>query len=117
MENCICPECVSACRNDPGRLVPDDVRKLSRLLGISERDLENDYLVRVSVASGGHTVHALAPAKRKGRRFVAAPGAAAPDYYAKEEGGAYFLTTTTVVQCMRRSPSSAQRTWDAATLF
>src|SRR5258705_6991099 len=35
----------------------------------------------------------------------------------RKEGGAYFLTTTTVVQCMRRSPSSAQRTWDAATLF
>jgi len=91
MENCICPGCVSACRNDPGRLVPDDVRKLSRLLGISERDLENDYLVRVSVASGGHTLHALAPAKRKGRRFVAAPGTAAPDYYAKEDGRCIFL--------------------------
>ena len=91
MENCICPGCVSACRNDPGRLVPDDVRKLSRLLGISERDLENDYLVRVSVASGGHTLHALAPAKSKGRRFVAAPGTAAPDYYAKEEGRCIFL--------------------------
>src|SRR5258705_13037749 len=65
MENCICPGCVSACRNDPGRLVPDDVRKLSRLLGISERDLENDYLVIVSVASGGHTLLELEPEKRK----------------------------------------------------
>jgi Fe-S-cluster containining protein len=67
------------------------VRKLSRRLGISERDLENDYLVRVSVASDGHTVHALAPAKRKGRRFVAAPGTAAPDYYVKEQGRCIFL--------------------------
>jgi hypothetical protein len=35
----------------------------------------------------------------------------------RKKGGAYFLTTTTVVQCMRRSPSSAERIWDAATLF
>lgn len=91
MEHCICQECVSACHNDPGRLVPDDVRKLSRRLGISERDLENDYLVRVPVAIGGQTVHALAPAKKRGRRFVAAPGTAAPDYYAKEPGQCIFL--------------------------
>ena len=91
MESCSCHECVSACRNDPGRLVPDDVRKLSRLLGISARDLENDYLVRVSVASNGRTAHALAPAKRKGRRFVAAPGTTAPDNYAKKKGQCIFL--------------------------
>jgi hypothetical protein len=35
----------------------------------------------------------------------------------RKKGGAYFLTTTTVVQCMRRSPSSAERIWDAATRF
>src|SRR3977135_3203078 len=35
----------------------------------------------------------------------------------RKKGGAYFLTTTTGVQCMRRSPSSAERIWDAATLF
>jgi len=94
MENCICDECVSACRNDPGRLVPDDVSKLARRLGISERDLENDYLVRVPVASDGQTVHALAPAKRKGRRFVAEPGTDAPDYYASEQGRCIFLDDT-----------------------
>ena len=91
MESCNCRGCVSACRNDPGRLVPDDVRKLSRLLGISARDLQNDYLVRVSVANNGHSAHALAPAKIKGRRFVAAPGTTAPDYYAKEAGRCIFL--------------------------
>ena len=91
MENCSCHECVSACRNEPGRLVPGDVARLSQLLGISERDLENDYLVRVPVTSGGPTVHALAPAKKKGHRFVAAPGTVAPDYYAKEAGRCIFL--------------------------
>src|SRR6266550_3740 len=35
----------------------------------------------------------------------------------RKKGGAYFLTTTTVVQCMRRSRSSAERIWDAATRF
>ena len=91
MESCSCHACVSACRRDPGRLVPDDVRKLSRLLGISAQDLQNDYLVRVPVANNGHVAHALAPAKKKGRRFIAAPGTIAPDYYAKEEGTCIFL--------------------------
>src|SRR5262245_25579726 len=40
-----------------------------------------------------------------------------PTTMRRNKGGAYFLTTTTVVQCMRRSPSSAERIWDAAILF
>ena len=35
----------------------------------------------------------------------------------RKKDGAYFLTTTTAVQCMRQSPSSAERIWDAVTLF
>ena len=91
MENCSCRECVSACRTDPGRLVPDDVGKLSRLLGISPRDFENDYSVRVPAVSNGHTAYALAPAKRKGRRFVAEPGSTVSDSYAEEKGQCIFL--------------------------
>jgi hypothetical protein len=91
MENCSCNECISACLNDPGRLVPGDIPKLSRFLKISEHDLENYYLVRVSVTCNEHTVHALAPAKKKGRRFIATPGTTAPDYYADEKGRCIFL--------------------------
>lgn len=91
MESCSCNECISACLNDPGRLVPDDIPGLSRLLKITVQDLENYYLVRVPVTSNGHTVHALAPAKKKGRRFIAAPGTDAPDYYAEEKGRCIFL--------------------------
>jgi Fe-S-cluster containining protein len=91
MENCSCNECISACLNDPGRLIPDDMHKLSLLLKISELDLENDYLVRVLVTSNGHTTKALAPAKKKGQRFIAAPGTTAPDYYAEEKGRCIFL--------------------------
>ncbi|MFH0975816.1 MAG: YkgJ family cysteine cluster protein [Spirochaetota bacterium] len=91
MENCSCNECISACHNDPGRLVPEDISKLSRLLGISGSDLENNYLVRVSVISNGHTTNALAPAKKKGQRFIAPPGTIAPDYYAEEKGRCIFL--------------------------
>jgi Fe-S-cluster containining protein len=91
MENCSCNECISACLNDPGRLVPDDMHRLSRFLKISECDLENDYLVKVPVTSNGHTANALAPAKKKGRRFITAPGTIAPDYYAEEKGRCIFL--------------------------
>jgi Fe-S-cluster containining protein len=91
MENCSCSECISACLNDPGRLVPDDIPRLTQLLKISAHDLENDYLVRVLVTSNAHTVNALAPAKKKGRRFIAVPGTTAPDYYAEEKGRCIFL--------------------------
>jgi Fe-S-cluster containining protein len=91
MEYCNCKECISACLNDPGRLIPGDIPKLSRLLKIPESDLENNYLVRVPVTSHGHTIHALAPAKKKGKRFIAAPGTTAPDYYAEEMGRCIFL--------------------------
>jgi hypothetical protein len=91
MENCSCNECISACLNDPGRLVPDDIPRLSELLKISELNLKNDYLVRVPVTSHGHIVHALAPAKKKGRRFIAEPGTSAPDYYTEEKGRCIFF--------------------------
>jgi len=64
---------------------------MARLLNISERDLENEYLVRVLVTSNGQTTRALAPAKKKGQRFIAAPGTNAPDYYAEEKGRCIFL--------------------------
>jgi Fe-S-cluster containining protein len=91
MENCNCNECISACHNDPGRLIPSDIPRLSRLLKISELDLENNYLVRVQVRSNGHTAHALVPAKIKGRRFIAEPGTTALDYYSEEKGRCIFL--------------------------
>jgi hypothetical protein len=91
MEYCSCSECISACLNDPGRLVPQDLPGLSRFLKISVAELEKEYLVRVPVTSNGHTVDALAPAKKKGRRFIAEPGTRVPDYYTKEKGLCIFL--------------------------
>ncbi len=90
MDSCSCPECVSACRNDPGRLVPEDVRKLAGLLGISEAELIAGYLVKIPL-SESERMYALAPAKRKGKRFIAEPGTEAPDYYASERGVCIFL--------------------------
>jgi len=91
MEHCCCDECVSACLNDPGRLVPDDMLKLARFLKITMGELEREYLVRIPVIRNGITAHALAPAKMKGKRFVASPGSTAPDYYADEKGRCIFL--------------------------
>ena len=91
MESCSCDECISACKNDPGRLVPDDLPKLSKFLSIDISTLEKEYLVRIPITYNGTTVHALAPAKRKGKRFVAEPGTTAKDYYTDEEGVCIFL--------------------------
>lgn len=91
MAECNCDECVSACRNDPGRLVPDDLKKIAEYLSIDIPVLEREYLVRIPMTHKGVTVCALAPAKRKGKRFVAEPGSVAPDYYADEKGRCVFL--------------------------
>lgn len=91
MESCSCAECVSACRNDPGRLIPEDVAKIASALGINREELVSAYLVKIPLTSQKQTVYSLAPAKRKGKRFVAEPGTVAPDYYAEEKGSCIFL--------------------------
>ncbi|HOW43668.1 MAG TPA: YkgJ family cysteine cluster protein [Candidatus Aminicenantes bacterium] len=90
MESCGCEKCVSACRRDPGRLVPADVKRLAALLGVSEEGLKHEYLVIVP-AKNSH-VRFLAPAKIKAARFLAAPGTVVPGYYAEENGRCVFLT-------------------------
>lgn len=90
MESCSCPACVSACRTDPGRLVPGDLPKLARLLGLTQAELIAGYLVKIPL-SADEQVCALAPAKRKGKRLIAEPGTVAPDYYGAERGVCIFL--------------------------
>ena len=90
MESCNCPECKSACRNDPGRLIPEDVHKLAKILQISEKELTENYLVKIPL-SKKDSIYAFAPAKRKGKRFIAEPGTIAPEYYSKERGVCIFL--------------------------
>lgn len=91
MEVCACQKCVSACRRDPGRLVPTDVKKIAAFLKIGEADLCRDYLVRIPAVRDGR-LRFLAPAKIKAARFLAAPGSVVPDYYAKEAGRCVFLS-------------------------
>ncbi|MBN2402090.1 MAG: YkgJ family cysteine cluster protein [Spirochaetes bacterium] len=90
MQSCTCEACVSACKNDPGRLVPEDIPKLAEYLTIREEELLSKYLVKICL-SKEHNIYALAPAKLKGRRFIAEPGTKAPDYYQKERGKCIFL--------------------------
>jgi Fe-S-cluster containining protein len=80
---------VSACGNDPGRLVPSDMKKIADFLGCPQETLQEEYLVKIPLDGG--KVFALAPAKRKGKRFVAEPGSVAPDYYADQKGRCVFL--------------------------
>lgn len=87
---CSCPQCVSACKNDPGRLVPADLPALASFLDLTVDELIAAYLVKIPL-SEKDKVYALAPAKRKGRRFLADPGTIVPDYYTSERGICVFL--------------------------
>jgi Fe-S-cluster containining protein len=91
MKSCLCDNCVSACKHDPGRLVPADIRKISDELGISIHACMSDYLVRVPTTVRNETVYALAPAKRKGTRFVEEPGHTAGKDYSDIQGICIFL--------------------------
>ena len=92
MDACACEKCVSACRRDPGRLIPADVKKIAAFLALSEKELLESRLVRIPAVSRNSAIHFLAPAKRKAGRFLAAPGSVVPDYYAHEKGTCIFLT-------------------------
>ncbi len=91
MEACSCERCVSACRNDPGRLVPTDLKKIAAFLQITESQLRSDYLVRI-MAVGHGRVSFLAPAKIRAGRFLVPPGTIVPDYYETEKGRCIFLS-------------------------
>jgi Fe-S-cluster containining protein len=90
MESCGCEKCISACRRDPGRLVPADLKRLASFLEIGEEELRRKYLVIIPARSSH--VRFLAPAKIKASRFLAAPGTVVPGYYADEKGRCVFLT-------------------------
>jgi len=91
MEACRCERCVSACRNDPGRLVPADLKKIAAFLKISENELQAEYLVRIPAMNNGR-IYFLAPAKIKAGHFLVPPGTIVPDYYETEKGRCVFLT-------------------------
>jgi len=91
MDACGCERCVSACRRDPGRLIPSDVKKIAAFLNISEKELLAGYLVRIPAGGKNDHIHFLAPAKFKGGRFLAAAGSTVPEYYAHENGRCVFL--------------------------
>jgi Fe-S-cluster containining protein len=90
LDACSCEKCVSACRRDPGRLVPADLKRMAAFLGLDERELIHRHLVLIP-ARDSH-VRCLAPAKIKAARFLAAPGTVVPDYYAGENGRCVFLS-------------------------
>ena len=95
MDACACEKCVSACRRDPGRLIPGDVKKIAAFLAISEGELLERFLVRIPAKGGNRHVRVYfpAPAKIKASRFLAAPGTVVPDYYDQENGRCVFFTS------------------------
>jgi len=92
MDACGCEKCTSACRRDPGRLVPTDVKRIAAFLNLSEKELLARHLVRIPAKGQNRHVHFLAPAKIKAARLLAAPGTVVPDYYGEEKGRCVFLS-------------------------
>ncbi len=90
MVSCNCEKCVSACKNDPGRLIPEDLPKLAEFLNFSVEELIISSLVKIPLSKKSE-VYAYAPAKLKGKRLLAKPGTVVPDYYTKERGTCIFL--------------------------
>ena len=90
MISCSCPQGVSACKNDPGRLIPEDLPRLAEFLELTAEELTTSCLVKIPI-SKKDGIYALAPAKKKGKRFIARPGTVVPDYYTKEHGTCIFL--------------------------
>jgi Fe-S-cluster containining protein len=91
MDACRCERCISACRDDPGRLVPADLKKIAAFLKISEKELRAAYLVRIPDADNNR-IFFYAPAKIKAGHFLTPPGGTVPDYYAEEKGRCVFLS-------------------------
>lgn len=91
MNSCSCAQCVDACKNDPGRLVPDDLPRIAAFLGCAERELLERYLVKIRAGGKNSHIVFLAPAKRKSGRLLAAPGTFTPEYYERERGRCIFL--------------------------
>jgi Fe-S-cluster containining protein len=96
MDACACEKCVSACRSDPGRLIPADVKRIAAFLGLSEKELLARYLVRMPAKGKNRHIQFLAPAKIKAARFLAEPGTVVPEYYAGEKGRCVFLTAENI---------------------
>ena len=94
MDYCQCEICVSACKSDPGRLIPEDLPRIAGHLSISLSELLAGYLVLIPRRWKGQQICAPAPLKRKGfkaDRLIAESGSIVPDYYEKENGRCIFL--------------------------
>lgn len=93
METCSCAECVSACNNDPGRLLPKDIPLIAAALAVTPEELYQRYLVlKVYRDAKGNRILIPAPVKYKGRNALADTGTEVPDYYEAERGRCVFLS-------------------------
>ncbi len=91
MKDCCCEDCVSACNNDPGRLIPEDLYRISDFLKITVKELIKEFIVFKMYEFKNHKIYIAAPAKLKGKRLLAVPGTIVQDYYEDENGRCIFL--------------------------
>ncbi len=91
MKSCRCPDCLSACLNDPGRLLPDDLPRIARKMGISRDELERSFLVFHRLIQGGIEARVPAPLKLKNGMPMAEPGSTVDRHYEGKPGRCIFL--------------------------
>ncbi|MBN1500123.1 MAG: YkgJ family cysteine cluster protein [Spirochaetes bacterium] len=103
MESCSCEICKSACRNDAGRLIPEDIKKISAFLNITSNELIQKYLVKIYL-SKDRKIFAFAPAKKKGKNFICEPGNSVPDFYVKQPGTCIFLNNAGLCEIHKVKP-------------
>lgn len=89
---CSCEKCVSACKNYPGRLLPQDLRGIADFLGISTDELVDAYLVVEYVENAGRKMFMFSPAKlRRGGKPLFSPGEVVEEWYLTKQGRCIFL--------------------------
>ncbi len=98
MHPCNCVDCVSACLNDPGRLVPADLQRFADNFQLSLSDLISRFLVIIPAFECDESVLQLAPAKLRNGRFVVNPGRIAFKGYSKVAGRCIFLSDDLLCQ-------------------
>jgi len=91
MKACKCANCLSACFYDPGRLVPEDLKRIAAFLQISELELIRKYLVFIPFKSKWGKGYQLAPVKLQHQRAILSAGEIAWPGYSQKPGRCIFL--------------------------